>query len=166
MGNDAFTFRIADRSDAAAIGTLVRSAYADVAMRFGLTEGTCPAHNAFMADDVVLHCIDLGATFLLATERRTPCGCVSFRKVENGATMLEKLAVLPHWRHRGLGGTLMARACEMARTAGAELVEIGVIEENRRLVQWYEHLGFRTVRQSRFDHLPFDVAYMQRTAEA
>ena len=74
---------------------------------------------------------------------------------------LEKLAVLPQYRHEGAGRLLAGWAAEQAHSVGAKALRIGIIEENARLRAWYERLGFVHTGTRMFPHLPFTVGFME-----
>ena len=88
---------------------------------------------------------------------------VAALKRKDGALFyLEKLAVLPHARRRGLGRALVEHCAQAARRAGGERLSIGVMYENRALVRWYEQASFVRVGTRTFPHLPFLVCFMER----
>jgi GNAT superfamily N-acetyltransferase len=159
---NGFAFRLADRGDAQRVAEVISRSFADVAERFDLNHDNCPAHASFITDADVRRGMELGTTFLLAFSKGRACGCVGFRQPKDGVCILEKLAVLPEFRRRGLGHALMERAVALIRQAGAACIEIGIIGQHRELRTWYEKIGFRSVRNARFGHLPFEVVYMQK----
>lgn len=55
------------------------------------------------------------------------------------------LVVLPAWRGRGIGRTLLARGEAYARSRGAERLRIGVMAKNEGARRLYAGSGFREV---------------------
>ncbi|HML53575.1 MAG TPA: GNAT family N-acetyltransferase [Solidesulfovibrio magneticus] len=158
--------RTADMAEAGDIAALIALAFGDVARRFDLHAGNCPTHPSLMTRERIERGMALGTTMLLAFDRGKLCGCVGLRQPVEGVSILERLAVAPACRRLGLGRTLVGRACSLAGQIGAGQVEIGIIAKQHELRQWYETLGFRTVRTARFDNLPFEVLYLRKDVGA
>ena len=60
---------------------------------------------------------------------------------DNCECELNNLAVLPEYRHQGIGRKLLDHSYESARDCGCKLINIGIVEENRLLRKWYEQNG-------------------------
>lgn len=88
-------------------------------------------------------------------------GFVRLTKKGDAVFELEKLAVLPEYRHRGYGKRLVGFARDEAGKLGAPKITIGIIEENARLKDWYAMNGFVHAGTRRFSHLPFTVGFME-----
>ena len=73
---------------------------------------------------------------------------------------LNNLAVLPEYRHCGIGKTLLEHAYETARNQGCKRVNIGIVEENIQLRKWYEQSGAVHTGTKKFDFFPFTCGYM------
>ena len=121
---------------------VIGESFATVAEEFGLTEANCPTNPAFIREERLAGCVAVEAK-----------GDVAY---------IEKLAVLPAYRHRGLGKRLVDAAMEYAGVMGCGTVSIGIIDENRVLKEWYRGMGFEVTEIKRFDHLPFRVCMMER----
>ena len=74
-------------------------------------------------------------------------GIVSLRRDGSRCFVVDVLYVRPAARGRGLGMELMRAAAEHARAAGAEAVELTVLESNKPARRLYEHLGYATVER-------------------
>jgi len=57
---------------------------------------------------------------------------------------------------------LLASAQENVLALGGNALEIGIIEENEVLKNWYLANGFHPAGTKRFPHLPFTVGFMRR----
>ena len=62
----------------------------------------------------------------------------------------------------GIGEKLVKDAFEKAKALGKEKMEIGIVEENVRLRNWYEKLGFIHTGTKKFDFFPFTCGYMEK----
>jgi len=57
---------------------------------------------------------------------------------------------------------LMDFACEKISERNGKLISIGIINENSVLKNWYIKYGFIEKGLKRFDHLPFEVCFMEK----
>jgi GNAT superfamily N-acetyltransferase len=158
----SFAIRPAGDDDVAVLTEVISRAFDGVAVRFGLTRENCPAHTSFITEDEIRRGMGFGNQYFLATDGDVPGGTVAVRDPKEGIGIIEKMAVLPELRHRGLGRALMAAAFAELRRRGAVATEIGIIAADAVLRKWYESQGFTVLRQTRYDHLPFDVLYMRK----
>ena len=154
--------RRASIQDSSLLADLIAASFHDVAKRFGLGRDNCPSHPSLITSDRVERGFRLGTEFLLAFKRACPCGCVGLRRPAEGVSTMEKLAVAPAFRRRGLGRVLVREAFFVAQRAGATHVEIGIIARQQELRAWYESMGFRAVRNAQFERLPFEVLFLQK----
>jgi len=75
---------------------------------------------------------------------------------------LNNLAVLPEYRHLGIGKAMVNCAVKMVKSYGGNKISIGIIEENTKLKNWYLKLGFTHISTRKFKHLPFTVGFMEK----
>ena len=61
-----------------------------------------------------------------------------------------------------IGEQLVKDAYTKARLLDCTKINIGIVEENTVLRQWYEILGFRHVGTKKFDFFPFTCGYMEK----
>ena len=140
---------------------VIHESFITVADDFGLTKDNCPAHTAFMplekledqyADSRVMFFYEHGSKKV---------GYFSLKENGNSAE-LDNLAVLPSYRHLGIGGEMIDFAKKYARDdLHADKLTIGIIEENAILKNWYENLGFVHTGTKKFPHLLFTVGFME-----
>lgn len=154
--------REAGRGDVPLLNRLIRESFRDVAERFGLTPDNCPSHPAFGDEARVSAAMDKGTRFFLLEGEGSVRGCAALEAADARVCYLRRLAVLPACRRRGFGSLLVLHVLEQARRMGAERVEIGIIAGQPELAAWYRGLGFEETGRRRFEHLPFEVAFMRR----
>lgn len=65
----------------------------------------------------------------------------NMKSQENNECELNNVAVLPDYRHKGIGKKLIDHAFSMAKELGCNVMNIGIVEENIRLREWYEKAG-------------------------
>ena len=66
------------------------------------------------------------------------------------ALEIERIYVKKAFQGQGLGGALIARACDSARSLGKTFVWLGVWEKNAGAIRFYERHGFVSVGQHAF----------------
>jgi len=88
-------------------------------------------------------------------------GYMSLSKEGDNTYELHNLAVLPEYRHNGLGKELLDHAKETVKNLGGNTIKIGIIEESTILKKWYETNGFIHTGTKKFDHLPFTSGYLE-----
>lgn len=141
---------------------VLRQAFATVAEDFGLTESNCPTNSAFIKEDSLRLMTDKGVYLFGLFEREKQVGFVAVEKSTDSLFYLEKLAVVPSYRHKGYGKILMDYASGFIKKQGGKEISIGIINENSVLKAWYEHYGFREAEIKTYTHLPFTVCIMKK----
>ncbi len=154
--------RDAKKTDKEVLVPLIRDSFRDVAEKFALTAESCPKFPAFNAKERVEGDYEKGLKYFILEENGRACGCVALEKASPDLCYLGRLAVLPEYRDKGFGGALVNHLFERARKSGIRRVEIGIISKHRKLKNWYRKLGFIQKGTKKFDHLPFNVAFMYR----
>lgn len=143
---------------------VIRESFATVAKEFSITEENAPRFTAFATTEDRLN-------WHLNGEHRPMYGYVldgnivgyySLLLLENGECELNNLAVLPAYRHDGIGAKLLSHAFEMAGKLGCTKMKLGIVEENRVLRDWYEKFGFAHVGTQKFEFFPFTCGYMEK----
>lgn len=99
-----------------------------------------------------------GTTFWFITVDGTPAGYLKLN-VDGAVTSdvkaqdaleLERIYVLPAYKHQGLGSKLYAHALNMARQLHKTTIALGVWEHNEPAKAFYAHRGFHKVGEHAF----------------
>lgn len=141
---------------------IIHNSFATVARDFGLTENTCPSHTAFMTIDKLEKQYDEGRPMFLFSQEDIPVGYFSLAKCNDDEWELNNLAVLPEYRHLGVGKAMVDYAVAAVKNYGGNKISISIIEENTILKNWYMKLGFNHISTRKFEHLPFTVGFMEK----
>ena len=152
--------RTANADDISLLSSIIRAAFRDVAERFNLTPENCPKHPSNCADEWIERDLARGVTFYILEDGGTPAGCVALEKAGDDVCYLERLAVLPEHRRKGVGKALVDHVFSQARDLGAKRTGIGIIAEDAQLKRWYRKIGFVEGETRKFEHLPFLVMFM------
>lgn len=140
---------------------IIRSSFITVANEFGLTENNCPSHTAFMTVDRLEKQFDERKPMFLFYQDDIPVGYFSLANSNDDKWELNNLAVLPEYRHLGIGKTMVDYAVATVKNYGGTKISIGIIEENAKLKDWYLNLGFKHISTRKIEHLPFTVGFME-----
>ncbi len=144
---------------------IIRKAFYEVAVRFGLTETNCPKHPSNCKTEWIEEGLAKGIRYFLLESDGVPCGCVALEQAGPEVCYLERLAVLPMQQRLGCGRALVDQALDEAGFLGARQVDIGIIAKQDELRDWYRKIGFLEQRTTNFPHLPFEVLFMSKTLD-
>lgn len=148
-------------TDAPTLAGIVRDSFQTVADRFGLNRENCSKHPSHCTPDWIQADFNRGVRyFLLGIDDRN-VGCAALEKADPELCYLERLAVLPEERRGGLGARLVDHIFQEARILGCQRISIGIIAQQQELKNWYAGRGFKEGITKSFDHLPFDVTFME-----
>lgn len=143
---------------------VIKESFLTVADELGFTAENAPRFTAFATTEDRLR-------FQLENEHRPMYGYCEAGKIigyyslaqqDRDSCELNNLSVLPKYRHRRIGESLLADACQKAKELGCERVNIGIVEENTVLRKWYEDKGFIHIGTKQFDFFPFTCGYMKK----
>ena len=143
---------------------IIKNSFMTVAEEFGFTVENAPMFTAFATteDRLFWQMDNENRLMFLYEENGIPCGYYSLLMQENCECELNNLAVLPECRHKGIGKKLLEHAYQTAAEEGCRIINIGIVEENRRLRRWYEENGAVHIGTKKFDFFPFTCGYMQK----
>lgn len=143
---------------------VIRESFGTVAQELGFAEENAPRFTAFATTEGRLK-------WHLNGELRPMYGFFDGDKLvgyysillqDAEACELNNLCVLPAYRHKGIGELLLKNAFEEARKLKCSKLNIGIVEENKRLRKWYETFGFVHIGTKKFDFFPFTCGYMEK----
>jgi len=140
---------------------IIRKSFSTVADQFNLSRDNCPSHPSFIEYDNLLELKKKGVSFFGLFTGDHQAGFVAVEKSDNGLFFIEKLSVLPGYRHNGYGKSLVQFAIDYVKNHNGEKISIGVIDEHKKLKEWYKTSGFVETGTKSFKHLPFTVCFME-----
>ena len=109
---------------------VIRQSFRTVAEHFGLTRENCPKHTSFMQLYFLETQKKWGWKMYALYDGETMIGYMSLSKEDDGVYELHNLAVLPAYRHKGLGKRLLDYAKDVVKTSGGHVIKVGMIEES------------------------------------
>ena len=141
---------------------IIRKSFKTVADEFGFTVENAPRFTAFATTEDRLNWqMNNEPRLMFVYEQEgVICGYYSLLMQDNNECELNNLAVLPEYRHCGIGKKLLEHAYQTAKDKGCKIMNIGIVEENKQLREWYEQNGAVHTGTRKFDFLPFTCGYM------
>jgi Sortase and related acyltransferases len=144
---------------------VIHRSFATVAEEFELTPENCPSNGAFIPLSRLQNDYDRGNMMFGLYDDEKIIGFMEIAEYNTEICGLEKLAVLPEYRHNGYGKQLLDFAKKTAVDKGYKIMHVGIIDKNTRLKNWYSKYGFIHTGTNTFPRIPFVVGYMQLMIE-
>ncbi|HOJ80029.1 MAG TPA: GNAT family N-acetyltransferase, partial [Clostridiales bacterium] len=107
--------------------SVIRNSFATVAEEFRITRENAPTNPAFAEADSLEQMKVKGVSMYGAYLDWQRVGFVAIERADDDRWYMERLAVLPEYRHRGIGRALMDFVFETVRKRGGKKVSIGII---------------------------------------
>ena len=152
------------QDDFVVLAKLLNDAFGTVAKDFGLTKENARNNSAFVTGEELKALLIENREYYVYEDDGCASGFVAIEKSlsEPGTFYIEKLAVIPENRHLGIGLRLMDFASDRAKERGGKRISIALIDSNIILKEWYNKHGFDVFEIKKYDHLPFDVCFMEK----
>lgn len=156
--------KVSTQDDFTILAKLLNDAFATVAKEFRLTKENSPTNNAFITGEELYLQLTDNREFYVYENQEEKVGFVAIERSVStpGTFYIEKMAVIPAYRHYGIGILLMDFAINRIRELGGKRISIGLIDSNTILKDWYRKQGFKEFEIKTFDHLPFNVCMMEK----
>lgn len=156
-----------DRNDIAECVNVIRESFATVADEFGFTVLNAPRFTAFATTEERLywHLDGEHRPMYAFYDNGKIVGYYSLLLQANNECELNNLCVIPTYRHKGIGEKLLKNALDVAQGLNCNKINIGIVEENKVLREWYEKFGFIHTGTQKFDFFPFTCGYMKKIFE-
>lgn len=141
---------------------VIRQAFATVAEQFNLTVENAPTNPAFIELRHLQRMREKGIVMFGVFCEGVQVGFVAIERKDTQSFYLERLAVLPQYRHKGYGRKIVEYAAAYIAGQGGKAIVIGMIASHAVLKAWYHSLGFQELEIKQHPHLPFPVCYMEK----
>ena len=145
------SIRPATPADLATLQPLIQRAYRGETSRLGWTHEADLLPDGERIDLAELQAMlaDPDERILIAWIGDRQVGCVRVARLEGGLAYLGLLCVDPLVQAGGYGKSLIAAAEDMARTFGADRIEMTVIEQRHELIDFYRRRGYAPTGERR-----------------
>lgn len=164
MNNQEDFIYIAPEQDLSAIVKVLNLSHGTIARDFNFTKEDNPTNNAFIDEKTLREQLNNGIELYGLKMNNRLVGCIAIEKSkrEPATYYIEKVSVLPEFRHQGIGVRLMDFATAKIKDAGGQIISIALIDSNTKLKKWYLSQGFIETGFKDFEHLPFRVCFMRK----
>ena len=141
---NSVSIRRAGPSDAAVLKPLIEGGYRGSSARRGWThEADIVEDERIGTGELTAMLADPAVHFLVAEQGSQPVGCIAVTDKGEARAYFGLLCVDPPMQSSGLGSRLIREGEELARSLGASIMEISVIEDRTELIAMYERKGYR-----------------------
>ncbi len=154
--------KIIEIDDVKTITEIVNKSFLTVAQAYGYTIESVPNFPAFIKTDVIKKQIADGLRMYVYYENNNFAGCIGFSHCKENTYKIERLAVLPEYRHLGLGKKLLEFIEVKIKENRGQIAEIEIVENNKILKNWYIKLGYKEIKITQYNSLPFKVCTMNK----
>lgn len=155
---------IAPEQDLSTRVKVLNLSHGTIAGDFNFTKEDNPTNNAFIDEKTLREQLNNGIELYGLKMNNRLVGCIAIEKSkrEPSTYYIEKVSVLPEFRHQGIGVRLMDFATAKIKDAGGQIISIALIDSNTKLKKWYLSQGFIETGFKDFEHLPFRVCFMRK----
>ena len=122
-------------------------------------QGMARAHHISLEEEFDEHDGE-GTRYILITDEGFPIATCRFYDLEEGAAMIGRVVVLPEYRGRGLGRTVVLEAEKWLSDLGFEKA---VVESRDAAVEFYKKLGYHVTDGTLLKGPTFDCIRMEKT---
>jgi len=147
----------------AEICNVINKSFLTVAKELGYTKESVPTFPAFIGKESIIKQLNNGLLLYGLFLNNSLVGSIGIKNEKaNDLYKIERLAVLPTYRHRQYGTLLMDHAIKEIQKSGGKIAEVEIVNENINLKNWYLNKGFKEIRIDRYEHLPFTVGVLDK----
>ena len=132
---------IMEIKDSKIITEILNKAFITVALQFNYTKENASKFPAFIESNIIENGLNNGLKMYGYYLNNQIIGCVGYSFYKDNMYFIERLATLPEYRHKGIGKILMEYVENIIKKNNGKIIEIHVVDENKRLIDWYKKLG-------------------------
>jgi ribosomal protein S18 acetylase RimI-like enzyme len=159
---EKFDENIIEIKDSIIITRIINESFITVANEFGYTKENAPTFGAFIKKDVIENDFKYGTKIYGFKKDNTIVGCAGHSKNKNGLYEIKRLAVLPEYRHLGIGKKLLLFNENIIKSIGEKFVEVHIVDNNKLLKEWYKNNGYKETGIEIIKWLPFKSCIMKK----
>ena len=140
---------------------VIRESYNLVAEQFKLTKENCPkrGHADLTLEELKKQYID-GIKMYGYYDNNIIVGFISL-KLKDDSVKIKDIVILPNYQNKGIGTKMLNYAKKKTLEYNKSKIELGMIADNKKLKEWYEHNDFILTSTHQFPEAPFVTGYME-----
>ncbi|MDR0265654.1 MAG: GNAT family N-acetyltransferase [Sphingobacterium sp.] len=152
---------IEECNDSFIIIEILQKSFITVAKEFGFTKENAPTFSAFINKDKIDSEFSKGLKMYVYKISEKAVGTIGYI-FENGKYNIERLSVLPEYRHKNIGKELMEFIENILKSRSVRVVKLGMVYENKKLLEWYLSLGYKLLEIKEHKDLIFKIGIMEK----
>jgi len=137
---------IIELKDSKIIAKIINIAFNTVALQFNYSKENAPRFPAFLEYDEIEKDFDNGLKMFGYEINKQIVGCVGYQFNKEYKYFIKRLATLPEYRHNGIGKKLFEYVENKIRENNGKIIEISVVDKNKKLIEWYKKLNYENIR--------------------
>ena len=154
-------------NDSKIISFILNKAFLAFAQEFNFTKENAPNHLAFIAPDNINVWLNNGFKMYGYKIGKEIIGCIGYSYIKEQEYLIERLAVLPEHRNKGIGKELVKYIENEISKKNGNISELHVTDKNITLKKWYEKQGYKEIRIEDviipgIDNVPFKACVMRK----
>ena len=142
------------------ITQIINKSFMTVANEFGYTKENVPNFPAFIEPNIIENDKKKGTKIFGYKKNKIIVGCIGYIKYTDEIYEIKRLAVLPEYRHQGIGKKLLQYNENIIKKNHGKIIEAHIVNNNERLKQWYIKNGYEEKGIEEIKGLPFKVCIM------
>ena len=142
--------------------SIIRQSFHTVAEVYGLPAENCVASGSFIKMDQLMGDFRRGVKLFGCLCDGVSVGYMQMEMTEPGRYVLDKVAVLPEYRGKGIGAAMVDYATTYAIKHGGLKLTVSVFAIDTALIGWYQRHGFVLRDTVTKPGLPLEVACMEK----
>jgi ribosomal protein S18 acetylase RimI-like enzyme len=141
---------------------IIKESFKTVADDFELTLENCPTSPAFTSYSQLLEIKEKDIKMFGLYLDSKQVGFIAIERAGKSIYYIERLSVLPEFRHKGYGRKLLDFAFNYVKREDGKKISIAIMDNNCLLKNWYIEYGFIETGKRDFKQLPFKVCFMEK----
>ena len=152
--------KIEECNDSIILTEIQHKSFITVAEEFGYTIENAPYHSAFIKKEKIEKQIIDGGQFFVYKIGDEFIGSIGYI-FENDSYVIERLAVIPEYRHKGIGKKLMEFIENIVRNKNSKSIQLEMIDNNSVLKEWYKEQGYKVI-ETKDKGIIFKITIMKK----
>jgi ribosomal protein S18 acetylase RimI-like enzyme len=158
-----FVGNISESNNLKTITEILNKSFMTIANDFDYTIKDVYSFPVFIKENIIEDEIQKGLKMFVYRLRNKYIGCIGYVKETNELFKIKWLAVLPEYRHRGIGKILLKNMETIIKGLYGKIIEAHIANNNTILMEWYIRNGYKEKNVEYINSLPFKVCVMQKT---
>jgi len=158
---------IFELNDSKIISFILNRAFLTFAQEYNFTKENAPNHLAFIKSNDIKIWLSNGFKMYGYKIEEEIIGCIGYSYIKEHEYLIERLAVLPENRNKGIGKELVNYIENVIVKLNGKISELHVTDKNIQLINWYKKQGYKEIRIEDvkipgIENVPFKACVMRK----